>query len=47
MSVLILCEGLVPTYITEISPVPIRGAIGVCNQLAVTSGIFLSQVRFY
>ncbi len=37
-------SGLCPTYITEISPVQVRGGIGVCNQLAVTIGIFLSQV---
>ena len=40
----LLLPGLTPTYITEISPVALRGGIGVCNQLAVTSGIFLSQV---
>ena len=41
-----LCAGLntvlVPTYVSEIAPVNLRGGLGVFNQLAVTSGIFLS-----
>jgi len=35
---------LVPTYVSEIAPVQLRGGLGVFNQLAVTSGIFLGQV---
>jgi len=35
-----------PLYLSEIAPVNLRGGIGVLNQLAVTSGIFLSQVSF-
>ncbi|XP_023331048.1 glucose transporter type 1 isoform X1 [Eurytemora carolleeae] len=33
-----------PLYLSEIAPVNLRGGIGVLNQLAVTSGIFLSQI---
>lgn len=36
--------GIVPMYLTEIAPVRIRGAMGVLHQLALTSGIFISQV---
>ena len=43
-----LCAGLntvlVPTYVSEIAPVNLRGGLGVFNQLAVTMGIFLGQV---
>ena len=39
-----LFTGLVPLYITEVAPVNIRGGLGTFNQLAVTSGIFLSQI---
>ncbi|CAD5118269.1 DgyrCDS6987 [Dimorphilus gyrociliatus] len=35
--------GIVPMYLTEIAPVRIRGAMGVLHQLALTSGIFVSQ----
>jgi len=35
---------LVPMYVSEIAPVDLRGGLGVFNQLAVTSGIFLGQV---
>ena len=35
---------LVPLYVSEIAPVHLRGGLGVFNQLAVTSGIFLGQV---
>merc|ERR1719219_2716412 len=35
---------LVPVYVSEISPLHHRGALGVFNQLAVTSGIFLGQI---
>ncbi len=36
-------SGLVPMYLTEISPVNIRGAMGVVHQFALTCGIFISQ----
>ena len=39
-----LFTGLVPLYVTEVAPVHIRGAMGIFNQLAVTSGIFMSMV---
>lgn len=35
---------LVPMYIIEISPVRIRGALGVSYQLALTVGILVSQL---
>jgi len=35
---------LVPTYVSEIAPVSLRGGLGVLNQLAVTCGIFTGQV---
>jgi len=35
---------LVPLYVSEIAPVHLRGGLGVFNQLAVTSGIFLGQI---
>eukprot|EP00092_Neocalanus_flemingeri_P023961 GFUD01025992.1.p1 GENE.GFUD01025992.1~~GFUD01025992.1.p1 ORF type:complete len:483 (+),score=148.99 GFUD01025992.1:147-1595(+) len=35
---------LVPMYVSEIAPVDLRGGLGVFNQLAVTSGIFLGQI---
>lgn len=39
-----LFTGLVPLYITEVAPLSIRGGMGIFNQLAVTSGIFLGQI---
>jgi SP family facilitated glucose transporter-like MFS transporter 1 len=39
-----LFTGLVPLYITEVAPLSIRGGIGIFNQLAVTSGIFMGQI---
>lgn len=39
-----LNSGLCPLYINEISPVKIRGSIGVLFQLGVTSSILLSQI---
>ena len=36
--------GLVPMYLTEISPINIRGAMGVLHQLGLTIGILLSQL---
>jgi len=35
---------LVPMYVSEIAPVELRGGLGVFNQLAVTSGIFMGQI---
>jgi len=35
---------LVPMYVSEIAPVDLRGGLGVFNQLAVTSGIFIGQI---
>ena len=35
---------LAPMYLSEIAPVSLRGGIGVLNQLAVTVGLFISQV---
>ena len=35
---------LVPLYVSEVAPVGLRGGLGVLNQLAVTSGIFMGQV---
>ncbi|XP_013420984.1 solute carrier family 2, facilitated glucose transporter member 1 isoform X3 [Lingula anatina] len=37
-------SGLVPMYMTEIAPVNIRGAMGVLHQLALTTGILVSQI---
>nr|XP_055058140.1 solute carrier family 2, facilitated glucose transporter member 2 [Misgurnus anguillicaudatus] len=39
-----LTSGLVPMYIGEISPVKYRGALGTLHQLALVTGILLSQV---
>ena len=30
-----------PMYISEISPVHVRGSLGACNQLAITVGVLL------
>ena len=37
-------SGLVPMYLTEISPVNFRGAMGVLHQFALTCGILVSQI---
>ena len=37
---------LAPMYLSEIAPVSLRGGIGVLNQLAVTVGLFISQVKW-
>lgn len=39
-----LSSGLVPMYIGEIAPVAYRGALGTLHQLAIVTGILLSQV---
>lgn len=36
--------GLIPTYLSEISPAALRGATGVMNQLGITIGILVSQI---
>lgn len=35
---------LVPLYVSEVSPVRLRGAMGVLHQMAITSTILLSQI---
>lgn len=44
----IFCTGLntslVPMYISEISPLNLRGGLGTVNQLAVTIGLLISQI---
>eukprot|EP00063_Salmo_salar_P031363 XP_014006198.1 PREDICTED: solute carrier family 2, facilitated glucose transporter member 2-like isoform X1 [Salmo salar] len=40
-----LSSGLVPMYIGEIAPMAYRGALGTLHQLAIVTGILLSQVR--
>uniref|UniRef100_A0A8K9UZN7 Solute carrier family 2 member 2 n=1 Tax=Oncorhynchus mykiss TaxID=8022 RepID=A0A8K9UZN7_ONCMY len=39
-----LSSGLVPMYIGEIAPMAYRGSLGTLHQLAIVSGILLSQV---
>uniref|UniRef100_H0X2F9 Solute carrier family 2, facilitated glucose transporter member 2 n=1 Tax=Otolemur garnettii TaxID=30611 RepID=H0X2F9_OTOGA len=39
-----LISGLVPMYIGEIAPVSLRGALGTLHQLAVVTGILVSQI---
>ncbi len=39
-----LNTSLVPMYISEISPLNLRGGLGTVNQLAVTVGLLISQI---
>ncbi|XP_053566109.1 solute carrier family 2, facilitated glucose transporter member 2 [Bombina bombina] len=39
-----LASGLVPIYVGEISPTALRGALGTMHQLAIVTGILISQV---
>eukprot|EP00095_Tigriopus_kingsejongensis_P005478 maker-scaffold491_size156641-snap-gene-0.27 protein:Tk05478 transcript:maker-scaffold491_size156641-snap-gene-0.27-mRNA-1 annotation:"glucose transporter isoform x" len=39
-----LNTSLVPMYISEISPITLRGGLGTINQLAVTVGLLISQI---
>ncbi|XP_034636981.1 solute carrier family 2, facilitated glucose transporter member 2 isoform X1 [Trachemys scripta elegans] len=39
-----LSSGLVPMYVGEISPTALRGALGTLHQLAIVTGILISQV---
>ncbi|XP_068939767.1 solute carrier family 2, facilitated glucose transporter member 2 [Petaurus breviceps papuanus] len=39
-----LVSGLVPMYVGEISPMSLRGALGTLHQLAIVTGILVSQV---
>ena len=39
-----LNTSLVPMYISEISPLTLRGGLGTINQLAVTVGLLLSEI---
>ncbi|XP_051874899.1 solute carrier family 2, facilitated glucose transporter member 2 isoform X2 [Pristis pectinata] len=39
-----LSSGLVPMYVGEIAPTSLRGALGTIHQLAIVTGILLSQV---
>ena len=41
-----MSSALVPMYVSEIAPVNLRGGVGIVNQLAVTIGMLLSQVRY-
>nr|XP_033815366.1 solute carrier family 2, facilitated glucose transporter member 2 isoform X2 [Geotrypetes seraphini] len=39
-----LSSGLVPMYVGEISPTALRGALGTIHQLAIVTGILISQI---
>ncbi|XP_059170673.1 glucose transporter type 1-like [Physella acuta] len=39
-----LYTGISPMYLSEISPANIRGGVGVLHQLAIVSGILISQI---
>ncbi|XP_071110230.1 solute carrier family 2, facilitated glucose transporter member 1-like [Haliotis cracherodii] len=36
--------GIVPMYLSEIAPISLRGLAGTFNQLAITTGVFVSQL---
>lgn len=40
-----IISGLIPIYIGEIAPTALRGAIGTLHQLAIVTGILVSQVK--
>lgn len=37
-------SGAAPLYLSEIAPTSLRGFAGVFNQLAITSGVLVSQI---
>lgn len=39
-----LATSLVSTYMTEVSPIKLRGAVGVLCQLGITCGVLLGQI---
>ncbi|XP_019388276.1 PREDICTED: solute carrier family 2, facilitated glucose transporter member 2 [Crocodylus porosus] len=39
-----LSSGLVPMYVGEVSPTALRGALGTLHQLAIVTGILISQI---
>ncbi|XP_023248142.1 solute carrier family 2, facilitated glucose transporter member 1-like [Copidosoma floridanum] len=39
-----LATSLLPTYMTEIAPLKLRGAVGVLCQLGITCGVLLGQI---
>ncbi|XP_058151262.1 solute carrier family 2, facilitated glucose transporter member 2-like [Dasypus novemcinctus] len=39
-----LISGLVPMYISEITPTSLRGTLGTCHQLGIVTGILTSQI---
>ena len=39
-----IISGLIPIYIGEIAPTTLRGAIGTLHQLAIVTGILVSQI---
>ncbi|KAL7288819.1 hypothetical protein TKK_0016795 [Trichogramma kaykai] len=39
-----LATSLLPTYMTEVAPIKLRGAVGVLCQLGITCGVLLGQI---